>query len=444
MRSRLSILSLGATLIALPASAQVPAPGSPPISPEYLLPFQAPPGGIRFSVNVNPHSPQATLTGVPLTPPAPPMPGFVMQGPSGLVWTAPGFLTLAAPVPMAPAKPKTRVFEVADLIHAPLQVPGAATLGNTKGTAAHTLMKMVAAMAKPESWERHGGTGKIEYIAASDCLCATNTPDALAEMEKVLAGLRRMQDQQVVVEVQLMTAPAGFGAKAGWPTPDDKGKASPMFQTPAEMKKALAAATADKQVQILTMPKITVTDGQESYFETHRAAPASFPSGAPVQPVSADSYYIGTRFACTPTVSMDNKSVRLQMHSTHVCPVGAGGWQVQSHQNDTTATLPTGHTAVAYLGKQTVEETTETTRPVLSKLPVLGRLFTVHGVRSVEQEVYQVVTVRVIDSNDKERSLKAAYGCDAGPVTSAPCCQPKAGCVGAGFGFRFDSPTVWK
>ena len=54
-------------------------------------------------------------------------------------------------------------------------------------------MKTIVALTKPESWERGGGTGKIEFIAASDCLCVTNRPDALAEVEKLLAGLRRMQ-----------------------------------------------------------------------------------------------------------------------------------------------------------------------------------------------------------------------------------------------------------
>ena len=120
---RLSILSLGVSLLALPAAlAQAP-----------------PPAPVPYPLNVKPSTPQATLTGVPAQPATPQT--FYVEGQGGLriyMPPAPPILPPAQSYPtgttmpwmavVASTKPKTRVFEVADLVHAPLQIPGAAAL----------------------------------------------------------------------------------------------------------------------------------------------------------------------------------------------------------------------------------------------------------------------------------------------------------------------------
>ena len=131
-----------------------------------------------------------------------------------------------------PDKPKTRVFEDVDLVDASLQIPGAASLKSSKADTAHTLMKLIVAMTAPESWELGGGTGTIEFIAASDSLCITNALDVLAQVTKLLENLRRLQNQQVSVEVQIVSVRAGFGDKAGWPSASEKGKPKPKYYTP--------------------------------------------------------------------------------------------------------------------------------------------------------------------------------------------------------------------
>ncbi len=396
---RLSILSLGVSLLALPAAlAQVPAPPAPTPVPYPLI--------------VKPSSPQATLTGVPALPPAPP----ILPSPPTKPYS--GELTWSMSSAPASTKPKTRVFEVADLVHAPLQIPGAAALENTAATTAHTLMKLIVAMAKPDTWERHGGAGKIEFIAASDCLCVTNSPEAVAEVAKVLDGLRRMQDSQVSVEMRLFTLPAGLAAKAGWPTADEKGKYTAKCWTLDELVKGATLIQADKRVSQLIFPKMNFADGQAGYCEVGDTAPLPPPpskTGAPIQTVAAGSYYIGTKFTCTPTESMDGKSVRLKMKTLHLCPIGAGGWEVQGLQNDTSVVVPNGNSAVIYLGTVTAEERIETRVPALSKLPYLDRLFRNVGVGIVEQDVYQIVTVR---------RLKDVDFAPATTLPVAPCCKP--------------------
>ena len=117
---RLSILSLGVSLLALPAAlAQVPAPPVQSLAPP---PAPAP---VPYPLKVKPSTPQATLTGVPALPPAPP----ILPSPPTKPYS--GELTWSMSSAPASTKPKTRVFEVADLVHAPLQVPGAAALENT-------------------------------------------------------------------------------------------------------------------------------------------------------------------------------------------------------------------------------------------------------------------------------------------------------------------------
>ena len=404
---RLSILSLGVSLLALPAAlAQVPAPPAPTPVPYPLI--------------VKPSTPQATLTGVPALPPAPP----ILPSPPTKPYS--GELTWSMSSAPASTKPKTRVFEVADLVHAPLQVPGAAALENTAATTAHTLMKLIVAMAKPDTWERHGGAGKIEFIAASDCLCVTNSPDAVAEVAKVLDGLRRMQDSQVFLEVTLLTAPAGFGAKAGWPTLLDKGKVEPKYFTPDEVKKVVADMKGDPRVRAFSRPSMAMTDGQAGLFQVTQAVAVQRITPSKTEPgvtaVSHETIDLGTTFNCTPALSIDGKSIQLKMETTHTSysdmthlPNGVTAKAMNTLKNNTSVALPCGHSAIVYLGKQSVEERIETRVPALSKVPYLDRLFRNTGVKVVEQDVYQIVTVR---------RLKDVDFAPATTLPVAPCCKP--------------------
>ena len=423
---RLSILSLGVYLLALPAAlAQAP-----------------PPAPVPYPLNVKPSTPQATLTGVPAQPATPQT--FYVEGQGGLriyMPPAPPILPPAQSYPtgttmpwmavVASTKPKTRVFEVADLVHAPLQIPGAAALENIKGTSAHTLMKLIVAMAKPDTWERHGGAGKIEFIAASDCLCVTNSPEAIAEVTKVLDGLRRMQDQQVSVEVKLFTVPSGFGAKAGWPTADDKGIGAPKYYTPEEMKKAAVEMKADQRVGMIARPTLTLTDGQTGFFSVGNAGsvavvPPPPKSDAPIQTLAHFDNGQRTAMRCTPTVSVDGKSVQLRMETSHIASGGPGNTGGMGFKHDSIIMLPCEHSSIVYLGKQSVEERTETRIPALSNLPYLDRLFRNQGVRTVEQNVYQIVTVRLFKEAVVAAPVKPSAR-EVGTVPPAPCCKPSCG-----------------
>ena len=367
MRSRFSLLSLGASLVALPLAV----------------------GQVPEALPLKPRSPQAILSGVPAPLAAPPV-----------MLSAPAKPAVATCLSVAaPAKPKTRVFEVADLILAPVPIPGATA---DKAAHSHALVKLIIGMVKPDSWERHGGAGKIEFIAASESVCATNSPEVLAEVAKLLEGLRRLHDQQVTVEMRLITVPAGFGAKAGWPGTVAKEK----FCTPDELKKALEAVTADKSAVVHTRPTLTMFDGQKGYFRFGQVRAVVVPGGKTalkandaIEVVGYQTLESGFQLECMPTISVDGKSIQLNMKSG-----------VNALTCESTLLLPAGHSAIGFVGKEQIEIRTESRVPVLSKVPYLNRLFTSTGIGIGEQEIYQIVTARIINPAEL---VKAA----------APCCR---------------------
>lgn len=381
MRARLSIASV------LLAGTLAPAQSPVPVHP------------VPYPFNVKPTTPQATLTGVPAAPAKPPQ-FTVLEAPPGvqhLRFAMPGVLPLPGPlaptmnampfsicVPSPSTKPKTKVFEVADLVAAPLAIPGAASLENTKATAGHTLVKFFTAFAKPESWERRGGAGTIEFIEASESLCITNTPEVLGEVEKLLAGLRRLNDQQVSVEYRLITASPE--CSAGWSKPDELGKTAAKFWSTAELVKHLEGCAADRRTTVLQAPKLTIVDGQSGLIELGDRVPAT----ESLQCVGFHADDAMLRIQCLPTISADAKSVRIKTNTEITRPGN------RTHAAST-AMLPDGHSMVQYLGKQTTTETIEQCGvPVLATVPYLNRLFKTVGIRTVEREVYQITTVRIL------------------------------------------------
>ena len=59
--------------------------------------------------------------------------------------------------------------------------------------------------------------------------------------------------------------------------------------------------------------------------------------------------------------------------------------------------LPEGNSALVFLGNQKVVERIETRVQALSQVPYLDRMFRTVGVNPVDQEIYQIVTARVLE-----------------------------------------------
>ena len=339
MRTRLSFFSLAVSLLALPALAQV-------------------------------------------TPPVMPM-----------------AMPISTAVPTKPVKPQSRIFEVADLVFAPILIPGAAAQENTRIANAKTLTKLIAAMVKSESWEHHGGAGKLDFIAASDCLCVTNTPEIVADVAKMLENLRKMQDRQVVVNVSFITMPAGFGAKAGWV---EKGKSSTKLWTACETEKVYELMQAEKQLTMLSAPTLTLVDGRAGYVMVGQIIPDRQPLTLvnATEPTDPKSVAVGLKFLCTPTVSADGQSIQLKLETDYTSPTGTFSPPINRVYNSSIVALPEGNSALVFLGNQKAVERIETRVLALSQVPYLDRIFRTVAVKPVEREVYQIVTARVLKPGD--------------------------------------------
>ncbi len=131
------------------------------------------------------------------------------------------------------AKLTSRIFEVGWLIETPLS--GAAVVEDTKAKNAQTCLELISVMVRPATWELSGtgGAGQIEFIAASESLCVTNSPEVLAEIEQLLASLRKLQDRKVAQDVQIV---AGSDTSAGRPAANHV-KQAPVVLKDQDVKK---------------------------------------------------------------------------------------------------------------------------------------------------------------------------------------------------------------
>ncbi len=59
-------------------------------------------------------------------------------------------IPISTAIPPKPVKPQSRIFEVADLVFAPILIPGAAAQENTRIGNAKSLTKLIVAMVKSE------------------------------------------------------------------------------------------------------------------------------------------------------------------------------------------------------------------------------------------------------------------------------------------------------
>jgi len=75
------------------------------------------------------------------------------------------------------------------------------------------LIRLIVSTIKPESWDVNGGGGTIDFFPLGMALTVNQTPDVQEQVAQLLAGLHRLQDEQITVEVRVISVPQGFGEK---------------------------------------------------------------------------------------------------------------------------------------------------------------------------------------------------------------------------------------
>jgi general secretion pathway protein D len=77
------------------------------------------------------------------------------------------------------------------------------------------LMKLIMSTVSPRSWAEMGGPGTIDYHPMTMSLAINQTPDIQDQIADLLAALRRLQDQEVAVEVKFITVSEEFFERIG-------------------------------------------------------------------------------------------------------------------------------------------------------------------------------------------------------------------------------------
>ena len=77
------------------------------------------------------------------------------------------------------------------------------------------LIKLITNTIAPKSWSDQGGPGTIEYHPLTLSLVINQTPDIQDQVADLLAALRRLQDQEVAVEVKFISIAEDFFERIG-------------------------------------------------------------------------------------------------------------------------------------------------------------------------------------------------------------------------------------
>ncbi len=96
-----------------------------------------------------------------------------------------------------------------------MQSVPASQVANQSGTIEDVLIKLIQNTISPQSWSSVGGPGTIEYFPLGKALVVNQTPDIQEQVQELLNALRRLQDQEVAVEVKFITIAEAFYERIG-------------------------------------------------------------------------------------------------------------------------------------------------------------------------------------------------------------------------------------
>lgn len=358
-----------------------------------------------------------------------------------------------------------RVYSVTDLILSAeksvqhVRTPGSRAAGWTlatknesrprvrKGAAAATveekLIKLITDTIAPRSWADHGGRGTIDYYPLTMSLVVTQTPEVQDQITDLLAAVRRVQEQEVAVEVKFAVVSdealqelkqQGILGEMG---KDKHGREKIALLDNAAMNRFMETIQSDVHTNVLQAPKMTVFNGQNAAFDC--GDPQSFVTGLEI--VHQDNHIeyrektetvlLGTRLAVRPVISADRRSVRIRLDA-RLCNLASGetprfhittpapGNEVGPDGKPKTVThyiqqpqfvkmaikrtlaIPEGQTAVLPGFTQKQVQATRTAVPILGDVPIVGCLFSSCAYQEVNVHLLVLVTPRIIIQREEE------------------------------------------
>jgi type II secretory pathway component GspD/PulD (secretin) len=89
------------------------------------------------------------------------------------------------------------------------------TKENPKGTIEDLLINLITKTIAPNTWSSMGGQATIEYYPLGMALIINQTPDIQEQIADLLGALRRLQDQEVSIEIKFITIAESFFERIG-------------------------------------------------------------------------------------------------------------------------------------------------------------------------------------------------------------------------------------
>ncbi len=283
------------------------------------------------------------------------------------------------------------------------------------------------------------GRGKVEADVPTNAVVATDLPEVLDRMEKILKTLDT-QPPQVLIEGKIVEASEDFSKSVGvtWgfsgqPVNVSSGKNGPVTLNPVmnvlpgapppgtfnfgvsvgvldifgNLDASLALNETESQVKVLASPRIvTVTnrearislDDQESYLDTTPTQGGSVPFNV-AKFVSAP-----TNLTVTPQVTADS-SVVMKVSLNRTTLTGSVPPAPQSRSAETNVIVKNGQTMVLGGIFQTSNRENENRVPALGKIPVIGWLFKQKSTNIKKTELLLFLTPKILNQADTEKSI---------------------------------------
>jgi len=233
-----------------------------------------------------------------------------------------------------------RVYPVADLIdaHGCYLVPPGKLFADARPqppweARANVLMKLVVNVVAPTTWRHHHGLGTIDYFPLGMALVVWQTPEVHERIAEFLAGLRRMNDLEVVVETRLLSLSDAVFAQLCeqlclQPKETDLDQTPPDAAAPTSTRTLLndlqifqlfEMIQGDHRSQVMQAPKLTLFDGQTAnleivdyqYFVTNAQVVQN--GGSVVFVPQNQAVPVGMQMQVKAVVAADLRSIRLDL-----------------------------------------------------------------------------------------------------------------------------------
>jgi hypothetical protein len=288
-----------------------------------------------------------------------------------------------------------RTYDVADLVAANAKD---ATITLT------AVMKILRQSIDPTSWKETGGPATMDYYPFGNALVVRQTPGTHQQVAKTLDVLRRLQPVEVGVEVRLMSLSPDMAKHFTYladfqpPSPDDPLHSVEAALLNSQQRNAwMTLMQSDRTTWTMQAPRITLQNGQ--YGSVNIMDDLGFLDG------ETSAATVGFRANVLPIVATKRQDVLLFLDLSYatMTPVDAGKQTEPLQKVGLTKILaiPDGTTMVCKLGSMLAKTRNVCDTPLWSgpgDFEVLCRTVT-SGVES--QEVFLLITPRVINSDDK-------------------------------------------